>query len=124
MTPQREQYLAKCSNREKYLRKEIKDYKREIRVIKSSLQAGCDIELNLSCLKFRKLWLTMARHELHRLKGMDRVVVPKISYSSDDDFSVPIFECSCGMILCGTSCCERCGKRILWEKVNMNKWAF
>ena len=128
MTPKREAYLAKCGKREKYLRKEIKDYKREIKAIKSALQTGYDSEFNLGCLKFRKLWLTMCRHELARLKGMDRVVMPKVK------FSVPQIRewghtgrksyyatCKCGndTLYSGNDerYCPNCGRRILWEKV-------
>ena len=111
MTPEREKYLAKCSKREKYLRKEIRDYKNEIRTIKSALQTESDYEWYLGCLKFRKLWLTMVRHELHRLKGMDRVVVPKRA-----EGYIGVFVCSCGSDVIANYC-PNCGRKLLWEKV-------
>lgn len=120
MTPEREAYLAKCSEREKYLRKEIKDYKNEIRAIKGALQAGYDSEWNLGCLKFRKLWLTMFRHELARLKGMDRVCVPEVTA----DYPYTAY-CKCGSVVGGyqygsfweDDYCRNCGRKLLWDKV-------
>lgn len=116
MTPEREAYLAKCSKREKYLRKEIKDYKREIKTIKSALQTESDYGWYLGCLRFRKLWLTMCRHELARLKGMDRVAMPYKVYDKSTDLED--WYCSnCDReVLVFEGYCPNCGRRILWEK--------
>ena len=117
MTPEREKYLAKCGKKEMWLREEIKSYKREIKCCKSELSKGYDYEFWLGSLRFRKMWLQLHHHELNRLKGMYRVVVPYVVY--DKSSNLEDWYCSnCNM---GVSVferyCSNCGRRILWDKV-------
>ena len=133
MTLKREAYLAKCSEREKALREIIRKHIVALKFHKSVLTL--DFCLTATEKKYRKeairnikYYLNAYRHELARLKGMDRVVVPKVK------FSVPQIRewghtgrksyyatCKCGndTLYSGNDerYCPQCGRRILWEKV-------
>lgn len=133
MTPKRKAYLAKCSKRELVLRHWIKVAKGNISRYKFGLNydktfTDDDMEYCLSSIRFHKDRINCYRHELARLQGMDRVVVPKVK------FSVPQIRewghtgrksyyatCKCGndTLYSGNDerYCPQCGRRILWEKV-------
>ena len=111
MTPKREKYLAKCSKREKWFRMQIEDLKKDIKGVKRALTLGYVDDWNITWLRKCKFFLTIYRHELARLKGMDRVVVPKRGCF-----------CKCGRDLygakmLGSKYCDECGRKLLWEKV-------
>ena len=78
-----------------------------------------DIEYCLSSIRFHKDRINCYRHELARLKGMDRVVV----IGDDEPFvntltCAEYWTCKCGAGIYGSDrYCSNCGKRILWEKV-------
>ena len=128
MTPKREKYLAKCGKLEMKYRKWIQDTKERIKEAKERLTIECDVEWEKSIIRSHKVYLGWYKHELNRLKGMDRVVVPKVN------FSVPQIRewgrtgrksyyatCKCGNgnLYSGSDerYCPNCGRLILWEKV-------
>ena len=128
MTPKRKKYLAKCSKREKELRFNINKAKLNLAVFKMAVTKQGMLPILKDSIKSTKCMLVAYRHELHRLKGMDRVVVPKVK------FSVPQIRewgrtgrisyyatCKCGndtLYSGNDECyCPQCGRRILWEKV-------
>ena len=127
MTPERERYLAKCNKREKYLRKKIADCKLLIKLLKYAIyiNLGAPYYYNShQCLREKKYEYSAYRHELARLKGMDRVVVPR-----EARYEL-ILEGYTGYCYCGNflmeNClnkkanihCDKCGRRILWKKVS------
>lgn len=123
MTPEREKYLAKCSKRELVLRHWIKVEKGNITRYKFGLNydktfTDDDIEYCLSSIRFHKDRINCYRHELQRIKGMDRVVVPRFiekHWAGDLIFG----RCACGdNVSSAEPYCMRCGRRFLWEKVN------
>ena len=67
-------------------------------------------------IRFGKVRLAAYRHELNRLKGMDRVVVPSDAYTRE---YLGNGVCVCGYELHKKrhNYCPRCGRRVLWEKV-------
>lgn len=77
MTPKREKYLAKCGKLEMKYRKWIQDTKERIKEAKERLTIECDVEWEKSIMRSHKVYLGWYKHELNRLKGMDRVVVPR-----------------------------------------------
>lgn len=118
MTPERKAYLAKCSKRKKYLRVFIKESKIEIRKLKSDLMGAHIYSRNVDLLLIRhnKIKLNAYRHELARLKGMDRVVEPSNAYI--DAYGYKGGLCQCGKhIIDAYDYCPWCGRRLLWEKV-------
>ena len=120
MTPKREAYLAKCSEKEKFWRKWIACEKQEVKAIKEALNSGADNNWNRHCLRTRKRYLMMYRHELARLKGMDKVVVPILIKASRETFPDHSYMCKCLKYLGWVkdiNYCPKCGKRVLWEKV-------
>ena len=111
MTPKREKYLAKCGKLEMKYRKWIQDTKERIKEAKERLTIECDVEWEKSIMRSHKVYLGWYKHELNRLKGMDRVVVPKRGCF-----------CKCGRDLygakmLGSKYCDECGRKLLWEKV-------
>lgn len=127
MTPEREKYFTKCNKKELWLRDEIKSYKREIKYCKDALNIGNDYEFWLGTLRFRKMWLQICKNELHRLKGMDRVVVPRDAHSSFTTKEGVNGFVTVGYCVCDKDkeerlnsydyiYCPKCGRRILWEK--------
>ena len=120
MTPEREAYLAKCGKLEKKYREWIAKTKETIKDAKENLnRVGVDVEWEKHILRSHKIYLGWYRHELNRLKGMDRVVVPKVTYVSkcNDTFMQRLERCTCGERLIGENYCPGCGRKILWEKV-------
>lgn len=111
MTPERKAYLAKCSEWEIEVRNRIRLYKQQIRLAKESLKYGYDDKWYRHCLRKHKHYLMMYRHELHRLKGMDRVAVPRRA-----EGYIGVFVCKCGSDVIANYC-PNCGRRILWDKV-------
>lgn len=123
MTPQREIYLKQCSIAEQFLRGSIAITKREIKQAKDALNNNQIIKPTWDRtfwkgeIKAHNILLSMYRHELNRLKGMDRVVVPRISYIGNDIYLQKVERCSCGERLMGEIYCPNCGRRLLWESV-------
>lgn len=132
MTSEREKYLAKCSKREMTLRRLIKYYKLELKKAKA-VCSSYDLKalgrkpfgyrIHIVAVKETKLMLQSLCHELARLKGMDRVVVPR---EAGYELTVEGYTgyCCCGNFLMENCLnkkanihCDKCGRRILWEKV-------
>lgn len=113
MPPEREAYLAKCGKLEKKYREWISKTKEIIKDAKANLNdTGIDVEWEKNILRSHKMYLSWYRHELNRLKGMDRVVVPKRRM-----LVIPHYECKCCWWLGDEyNYCPNCGRRILWEK--------
>lgn len=57
-----------------------------------------------------KTILTVCKHELARIRGWDKVVVPR----RHKEYKC-VFVCSCGHDVIDNFC-PRCGRKILWEK--------
>lgn len=141
MTPKRKKYLAKCSKREHILRDKIAIFKSALKTSKSFIRSYSTYGTKdskrmvamLSGIHENKVKLSAYRHELARLKGMDRVVVPKQTKhevlpkttNRPAIMSKPYFVCKCGDtvgFMMGNewqkaTYCTHCGRRILWEKV-------
>ena len=130
MTPERKAYLAKCKWKERYIRDKIAQEKGYIKHNKQILNS-VDLKGAYDCfafeidwlyheIKYRKYKLTVLRHELARLKGMDRLVVP-IEFELDNGwFIYQSYQCRCGENLGinqSVNYCPNCGRHILWEKV-------
>lgn len=128
MTPQRQAYLAKCSRKEFVIRKNIAEYKSEIKVIKKNLAKSDDVEFDLGLLHWRKFHLMLFKHELARLKGVDNVVVPKFRFAVNEIICRRYTGkksyygyCGCGKSVNSSDdkfCCK-CGRKLLWEKVKI-----
>lgn len=76
MAPERKQWWDSLPQREKMLREQILDVKREISMAKYSLQLGCfkpkAIKLIIAGMKKQKVTLTALKHELNRgIKDVD-----------------------------------------------------
>ena len=118
MTPERAKYLAKCSERERYIRMKLSTARLYLKWHKKSISNG-GIRVTKPTAKYEKFELMAYRHELNRLKGMDRVVV----IGDDEPFvntltGAEYWTCKCGAgIYVTDNYCSNCGKRILWEKV-------
>lgn len=120
MTPEREKYIRSCNLKERIIRHLIRNSKEELKKNKAVCNSynlkligrkPFGYRLHIVRIKESKLMLNAYRHELARLKGMDRVVVPKKleGYTG-------VAECSCGCWVLANYCPE-CGRRLLWEKV-------
>ena len=132
MTPKRKAYWKKCSLKERTLRALINNEKCEIKVLKNNFKYPENYNFNILLIMIRqcKVRLSAYRHELHRLKGMDRVVVPKQTKhevlpkttNRPAIMSKPYFVCKCGDtvgFMIGNewqkaTYCTHCGRRILW----------
>ena len=123
MTPKREKYLAKCSKQELILRHWIKVGKGNINRYKFGLNydktfTDDDIKYCLSSIRFHKDRINCYRHELQRLKGVDRVVVPReVTIPSNTDLRQGYCICGRDVYDALDSYCPTCGRKILWEKV-------
>jgi hypothetical protein len=121
MTPEREAYLAKCGNNEKTLRAVLDSQKQGVKTYKhilnnDSLMSKAEIEYVLDSLRNYKRGVSFYRHELNRIKGMDRVVIPSEQYDrrfetynwycTKCDSEISVFE----------NYCSECGRRILWGR--------
>ena len=121
MTPQREAYLAKCSDKEKILRHRISGYLFEIQREKYILNTEgglVDMDRYKSKLRIKryKYHLNAYRHELSKVKGMDKAVAPRKAYIGAWGDKGGL--CKCGKHITDVyNYCPWCGKRLLWEKV-------
>lgn len=111
MTPAREAYLMKCSKREKELRFNINQAKINLAVFKMAVIKQGMLPILKNSIKSTKCRLVAYRHELHRLKGMDRVAVPRRA-----EGYIGVFVCKCGSDVIANYC-PNCGRRILWDRV-------
>lgn len=126
MTPEREKYIAKCSKWEKILRHWIEVAKSDIKRHKFFLNNAEAVGepknlLRLAEIRFYKDRINCYRHELQRIKGMDRVVVPYEVMRFGFEANIPrvSYNCECfEPIDRKFKYCPQCGKRILWEKVS------
>ena len=124
MTPKRKKYLANCSEREKELRLNINQAKINLAVFKMAVIKQGMLPILKNSIKSTKCRLVAYYHELHRLKGMNRVVVPKqriVFASPTENFNVgdTLGRCKCGQVLDSAlmKFCPNCGRKILWKKV-------
>ncbi len=120
MTPGREAYLAKCGKRERIVRRLLGVQKRALKQYKELLTYGYsdDADHCYSQIALLKTARQALRHELARLKGMDRVVVPSEQYDrrfetynwycTKCDSEISVFE----------NYCSTCGRKILWKKAS------
>lgn len=132
MTPEREKYLAKCSKREKFLRREIDNCKRSLKFTKRCWNDKPDVLFKFSTteeceaplrnrVRDLKWQLSALQHELAHLKGMDRVVVPIPIKAGRETFPDQSYICKCLKYLGWVkdiNYCPKCGKRVLWGEVN------
>lgn len=120
MTPKRKAYLAKCSRRERFIRDYIAYYKQNLKIYKRAKRTNDGGEYWVrKQIRNTKFNLSAYRHELARLKGMERVTVPKLlTFLFSDGKRFEGFVCShCGETLMRDSCVNcGCGRRILWNK--------
>lgn len=120
MTPEREAYLSKCSNREIWLRSEIRNIEIDIHWQKYRLSNANEewIATGAKCaLWYKNQALMTLRHELQRLKGMDRVVVPRRAILARWS-GIWLGYCKCGSSVKSLETyCPNCGRRILWGEV-------
>ena len=119
MTPEREKYLAKCSKKELAIRCKISEAKSNLAYYKDFLTRNIDDWGLMVCKQSvdkYKMELTAYRHELQRIKGMDRVAVPKVLVTGD---YLEGFCWNCGGVVSehDHEYCPCCGRLILWEKV-------
>ena len=115
----REKYLLGISWKEKIIRDSMDCQRGQIKQCKKEMKTSTGIAK--SHIKWAKARFTEYRHELHRIKGMDRVVIPK---------DVRKWEKTDGYELYGDCCCDNdlnvlfedtntycsyCGRRVLWK---------
>ena len=117
MTPKREAYLAKCGELEKKYREWIAKTKEIIKDAKANLNdTGVDVEWEKNILRSHKLYLGWYRHELNRLKGMDRVA--RIDWTNTNYYGDLCGRCKCGNLVTEfNKYCDECGRRLLCKKV-------
>ena len=111
MTPERQKWWDSLPQREKMLREQILDVKREISMAKYSLQLGCfkpkAIKLIIAGMKKQKVTLTALKHELDRTTTM--------IYTGHYEGISPIYRCEkCGNEIkdIGQWYCPWCGREI------------
>lgn len=111
MTPERQKWWDSLPQREKMLREQILDVKREISMAKYSLQLGCfkpkAIKLIIAGMKKQKVTLTALKHELDRTTTM--------IYTGHYEGISPIYRCEkCGNEIkdIGQWYCPCCGREI------------
>lgn len=115
MTPERKQWWDSLSQREKLLREQILDVKREISMAKYSLQLGCftpkAIKLIIAGMKKQKVTLTALKHKLD-----NKTVATYMGYYQE---AFPMYRCKkCGGTFedFGQSYCCWCGRKIKERK--------
>lgn len=127
VTLEREKYFDKCSAKELKIRKEINWCKQHIKMAKEILNLSEDDMVkfaSLNTIRSFKSRLTIYKHELARIKNIERVAVPrrtqKVIFRIHEDFQLS----KTGLCKCGERLteilhihCPKCGRRILWEKV-------
>lgn len=122
MTPKREKYLNTCSQQEVRIRGLLKYHKHKLKEAKAvcnayNLQANerkvFSYLLATGHIMHHKTIVSNLRHELNRLKGMDRVAIPKpVGYKELEWY------CKCEEEVSDfDTYCSYCGRRLLWEKV-------
>lgn len=118
MTPEREKYLAKCSDKENFIRANITYYKQQLRSLKMAKLTIIGDKYWRGHIRHTKCHLNAYRHELARLKGMDRVTYPCRIMLNNGDYIVGLWRCSsCSDGLCeGDNYCTGCGRKILWKR--------
>lgn len=111
MTPERKQWWDSLPQREKLLREQILDVKREISMAKYSLQLGCFtpkvIKLIIAGMKKQKVTLTALKHKLD-----NKTVATYMGYYQE---AFPMYRCKkCGGTFedFGQSYCCWCGRKI------------
>ena len=132
MTPERKAYLARCSDKARRLHKLIKSAKFDLSKCKEDLKLVPGLTFLKWRVKHAKVILASYRHELQRIKGMDRVFsrgkapVKQSEFHSGIEYSA--FYCGdCGYIVevveddgefkkSTIKFCPYCGRRILWGK--------
>lgn len=115
MTPERQKWWGSLPQREKMLREQILDVKREISMAKYSLQLGCftpkAIKLIIAGMKKQKVTLTALKHELDHTTTM--------TYTGHYEGISPIYRCEkCDNEIkdIGQWYCCWCGRKIKgWE---------
>lgn len=133
MTPERKAYLMEHIGREATIRHLIRWYKYELKKYKAVCNSYDLKRIGRKPFGYRvhivrvnetKLIINTLRHELNRLKGMDRVVVPnrsqKLIYRIGEEFKVSkVGFCNCKANLTEVLhvYCPDCGRKILWDKV-------
>jgi hypothetical protein len=127
MTPERIEYFKKSSNAERDLRMLIKRCKKALKIAKSECSAfnlkpsdkkPLEYLVKYVQLQDSKMLLQALRHELQRIKGMDRVVVPYELMRFGFKANVPrvSYNCEClEPINRKYKYCPNCGRKILWE---------
>ncbi len=112
MTPERKQWWDSLPEREKMLREQILDVKREISMAKYSLQLGCftpkAIKLIIVGMKKQKVTLTALKHELD--------CTTAATYTGRYEGALAIYRCEkCGGTFenFGQSYCCWCGRKIV-----------
>lgn len=115
MTPERQKWWDSLPEREKMLREQILDVKREISMAKYSLQLGCfkpkAIKLIIAGMKKQKVTLTALKHEL------DCTTVA--TFTGSYEGALAIYRCEkCGGTFenFGQSYCCWCGRKIKERK--------
>ena len=117
MAPERKQWWDSLPQREKMLREQILDVKREISMAKYSLQLGCfkpkAIKLIIAGMKKQKVTLTALKHELDR-------TTKKVAYKNYNGLTE--YRCEkCGgtifEVISQSYCCW-CGRKIVGCKSN------
>lgn len=112
MAPERKQWWDSLPQREKMLREQILDVKREISMAKYSLQLGCftpkAIKLIVAEIKKQKVTLTALKHELD-----SKAVATYMGYYQE---AFPMYRCKkCGGTFenVGQPYCCWCGRKIV-----------
>lgn len=112
MAPERKQWWDSLPQREKMLREQILDVKREISMAKYSLQLGCfkpkAIKLIIAGMKKQKVTLTALKHELD-----SKAVATYMGYYQE---AFPMYRCKkCGGTFenFGQPYCCWCGRKIV-----------
>lgn len=121
MTRERLEYLVRVSVREGRIRLLLAEQKHYISkykyILNNNEMSRYERQRCLSKISEHKFFAFILRDELQRLKGMDRVVVPRdvhITYLGFDK----VGKCTCGgWVTPHEIYCHTCGRRVLWEKV-------
>lgn len=121
MTLKREIYLNTCSENEQRIRSLLKYHKYKLKEAKSvcnSYKIQTKIIkpfgylLNNGYIMLNKIIISNLRHELNRLKGMDRVA--RIDWTDINCYGNLCGRCKCGnMVTEFDKYCDECGRRIL-----------
>ena len=117
MTPARHAYFDKCSDKELKLRNLIAGSKYYLKTCKEDLTHFPEWGFLKGKVKQEKINLTALRHELAKFKGMENVTRARVVIYNKEK-KIGYGRCRCGAhLILSQVICSRCGKRILWEKV-------